>query len=106
DDIVDELENYTIYNALLNAAEAWSMVSPQTISNCWIKQVNNEIEETPENYDTDMMDEDEFIPILEKVSLIEAENAADKIIRFLYEQEPEFGEVNEELEIHKDYKSE
>ncbi|CAG8513856.1 12387_t:CDS:2 [Funneliformis mosseae] len=49
----------------------------------------------------DMMDEDEFTHILEKVSLMEAENSADKIIRFLYEQEPEFGEVNEELKVLK-----
>ena len=44
-----------------------------------------------------IMDEDEPIPILEKVSLTEAENAADKMMKFLYEQGPEFGEVNEEL---------
>ncbi|CAG8762762.1 15194_t:CDS:1, partial [Funneliformis caledonium] len=34
------------------------------------------------NEKKDLIDEDEFISILEKVSLIEAENAADKIIRF------------------------
>jgi len=37
DGIVKELADYTIYNALQNAAEAWSMVSRQTISNCWKK---------------------------------------------------------------------
>jgi len=37
DGIVKELADYTIYNALQNAAEAWSMVSCQTISNCWKK---------------------------------------------------------------------
>ncbi len=37
DGIVEELADYTIYDALQNAAEAWSMVSPQTISNCWKK---------------------------------------------------------------------
>ena len=41
-----------------------------------------------------MTDEDESISILKKVSLTEAENAADKMMRFLYEQEPEFGRVN------------
>ena len=46
-------------------------------------------------------DEDESIPILEKISLTEAENAADKMMRFLYEQEPEFGEVNEKLKVLK-----
>ena len=32
-----------------------------------------------------MMDEIDFTPILEKVSLMEAEEAVDKIMRFLYE---------------------
>ena|SRR6266487_1933156 len=44
-----------------------------------------------------VMDEIEFVPVLEKVSPVEAENAVDKIIRFLYEQEAEFGEVSNEL---------
>ena len=44
-------------------------------------------------------DEIEFTPILEKVSPTEVETAIDKTIRFLYEQGPEFGEVNEELKI-------
>jgi hypothetical protein len=48
-----------------------------------------------------VIDENEFTPILEKVSLKEAEKAIDNITRFLYEQEPEFGEVNEELRILK-----
>ncbi|CAG8435568.1 7944_t:CDS:2, partial [Funneliformis mosseae] len=37
----------------------------------------------------------------QKVSLTKAENAADKMIRFLYEQEPEFSEVNKELKVLK-----
>ena len=41
------------------------------------------------------VDETEFIP--EKVSPAKAEKSIDEIIRFLYEQESEFGEVNEEL---------
>ncbi|RGB38759.1 hypothetical protein C1646_812449 [Rhizophagus diaphanus] len=45
--------------------------------------------------------DDEFVPILEKVSLKEAEKSVDNTIRFLYEQGPEFGEVNEELRILK-----
>jgi hypothetical protein len=49
DGIVEELVNYTIYDALQNAAKAWSMVSPQTISTCWKKTgilpPNNEIED-------------------------------------------------------------
>ena len=43
----------------------------------------------------------ESIPILEKVSLKEAEKSINNITRFLYEQESEFGEVNEELRILK-----
>jgi hypothetical protein len=34
DGIVEELADYNIYDALQNSAEAWSMVSSQTISNC------------------------------------------------------------------------
>ena len=48
-----------------------------------------------------VIDENESTPILEKVSLKEAEKAVDNITRFLYEQGPEFGEVNEELRILK-----
>jgi len=47
------------------------------------------------------MDEIEFVPVLEKVSPVEAEKAVDKITRFLYEQEVAFGEVNNELKILK-----
>ena len=38
---------------------------------------------------------------MEKVSLKEAEKAVDNVTKFLYEQGPEFGEVNEELRILK-----
>ena len=34
DGLVEKLSDYMIYDALQNAAEAWSMVSFQTISNC------------------------------------------------------------------------
>jgi hypothetical protein len=40
-------------------------------------------------------------PILEKISLKEAEKSINNLTRFLYEQESEFGEVNEELRILK-----
>jgi hypothetical protein len=46
-------------------------------------------------------DEIEFTPVLEKVSPEEAKKAMDKITRFLYEQEEEFGEVSDELKILK-----
>jgi hypothetical protein len=35
----------------------------------------------------------------EKVSLAEAKKSIDETIRFLYEQGPEFGEVDEELKV-------
>ncbi|CAI2180715.1 351_t:CDS:2 [Funneliformis geosporum] len=41
-----------------------------------------------------VIDEIEFVLVLEKVSPVEAENAIDKIIRFLYKQEVEFGKIN------------
>ena len=37
DGIVEVLADYNIFKALQNSAEAWSMVSSQTISNCWKK---------------------------------------------------------------------
>ena len=53
DNIVQELANYTIYDALQNAAEAWSIVSFQTISNCWKKTdilpPNNEFKEVEDD---------------------------------------------------------
>ncbi|CAB4378520.1 unnamed protein product [Rhizophagus irregularis] len=162
DGIVEELADYTIYDALQNAAEAWSMVTSQTISNCWKKTgilpqsdefeelsddndsvlsdsfdiKINELEvlisqfpksdlnayeyfhiedEIPEGGLTDheivdtirnanreeenVVDEIELTHIMEKISPTEVEKAIDKTIRFLYEQGPEFGEVNEELKI-------
>ncbi len=48
-----------------------------------------------------MMDEVEFTPVLEKVSPVAAEKAINETMRFLYEQELEFGEVNEELKVLK-----
>jgi hypothetical protein len=52
-----------------------------------------------------LIDENEITPILEKVSLTEAEDATNKIMRFLYKQGPEFGKIDNELkvlrELHK-----
>ncbi|UZO05934.1 uncharacterized protein OCT59_026272 [Rhizophagus irregularis] len=61
-----------------------------------------EIVDTIRNADKeeeDMMDETEFTPISEKVSPTDAEKAMNKTIKFLYEQRPEFGDVNEELKV-------
>lgn len=56
DGIVEELADYNIYDALQNSAEAWSMVSPQTISNCWKKTGI-----LPSNNDDEDVFEDDFI---------------------------------------------
>ena len=34
---MEKLADYNIFEALQNSAEAWLMVSSQTISNCWKK---------------------------------------------------------------------
>jgi len=46
-----------------------------------------------------MIDEIDFTPILEKISLMEVKEAVDKIMKFLYKQESEFDKVSEELKI-------
>ena len=56
DGIAEQLANYNIYDALQNSAEAWSMVSSQTISNCWKKTGIL----PPNDEDEDML-EDDFI---------------------------------------------
>ncbi|CAB4419054.1 unnamed protein product [Rhizophagus irregularis] len=163
DGFVEKLADYNIFEALQNSAEAWSMVSAQTISNCWKKtrilppsdeieddsifdDYNNTIEDEevelenliaflPEgdhlnareyiniedeiaegaltddeiidailNADKEeeiVVEENELMPIMEKVSLKEAEKAVNNITQFLYEQGSEFGDVNDELKILK-----
>ncbi|GBC35308.2 CENP-B homolog protein 2-like [Rhizophagus irregularis DAOM 181602=DAOM 197198] len=60
DGIVEELADYTIYDALQNAAEAWSMVTSQTISNCWKKTgilpQSDEFEELSDDNDSVLSD--------------------------------------------------
>ena len=61
---MEELADYTIYDALQNAAEAWSTVSPQTISNCWKKTgilppSTNEAGEIPD--DDSVFSDDRYI---------------------------------------------
>ncbi|CAB4387360.1 unnamed protein product [Rhizophagus irregularis] len=48
-----------------------------------------------------VVEENESMPIMEKVSLKEAEKAVNNITQFLYEQGSEFGDVNNELKILK-----
>ena len=49
---MEKLADYNIFEALQNSAEAWLMVSSQTISNCWKKTgillPSNEIEDDDE----------------------------------------------------------
>ena len=58
--IVEKLADYNIFEALQNSAEAWLMVSSQTISNCWKKTgilpPSDEIE--------DEEDDDEYVLII------------------------------------------
>ncbi|CAG8719118.1 17030_t:CDS:2, partial [Funneliformis caledonium] len=42
---------------------------------------------------------DETIKEVKKVTLKKAEVCMNKILKFLYEQEPEFGEINKEIKI-------
>ncbi|GBC05857.1 hypothetical protein RclHR1_06480007 [Rhizophagus clarus] len=63
---------------------------------------NGEIINTMLNADREdevIIDEIEFMPVLEKVSPIVAEKAISETIRFLYKQELEFGKINEELNV-------
>ena len=46
------LVDYTIYDALVNASEAWADVSSQTIRNCWRKTGIVPEETVIEHYDT------------------------------------------------------
>jgi hypothetical protein len=55
DGIVETLADYNIFEALQNSAEAWSMVSSQTISNCWKKTgilpLSDEIKDDDSTFD-------------------------------------------------------
>ena len=152
DGATDKLADYTVYNALINAAEAWSNVSQQTIHNCWLKtgilpertiikpfSINDEDEEKDlemlleklpncnnlsaneyihiedENVWTGLTDEDiiemvnqkeqsseEEVELVEEIEIISntvAKESVDTVLKYLYQQEPEFGEVDEEVKI-------
>jgi len=43
-----------------------------------------------------MINKTEFTFILKNISLTDAKKAINKTIKFLYEQEPEFGDINED----------
>ncbi|CAI2171769.1 5595_t:CDS:2 [Funneliformis geosporum] len=61
-------------------------------------EIINTILNKEEDHITDEID---FIPILKKVSLMEAEKTVDKTMRFLYDKVLKFDEVSEELKILK-----
>jgi len=58
------------------------------------------------NKEEEPVDKIEVTPVLDKVSSVEVKKAMDKIIRFLYEQEEEFGEVSNELKVLRGYVNE
>ncbi|RIB13399.1 DDE superfamily endonuclease-domain-containing protein [Gigaspora rosea] len=156
--ITKKLSEYNVYHALLNAAEAWAMVTPETIINCWnktgilppqeeemqidynqdnIEEILKDEEDDLENLivqlsETDLLNAREYIcienseiegsltdddileaiadenedeieqsnsEINEKVSCTKAEIALDTILKFLYEQDEDFGEVEEDSKI-------
>ena len=156
--ITKKLSEYNVYHALLNAAEAWAMVTPETIINCWnktsilppqeeemqidynqdnIEEILKDEEDDLENLivqlsETDLPNAHEYIcienleiegsltdddileaiadenedeieqsnsEINEKVSCTKTEIALDTILKFLYEQDEDFGEVEEDSKI-------
>jgi hypothetical protein len=148
-----ELADYTIYNALINAADAWSNVSSQTIHNCWLKtgillertivepsSINDKEEEKDletlleklpygnnlsANEYIHIEDENAWISLTDKdiiemvnqeeeesneeeigsskeieiISNTIARESVDTILKYLFQQEPEFGEVDEEVKV-------
>jgi len=151
DGITSTLTAYTIYDALINAAEAWSNVSPQTIRNCWLKtgilpeqmmiepsSIHDEedeqdlgilLEKLPNNNiaaneyihienendwinlaDEDIVEalnqdeessEDE-VELVENVEVINnkvAQESINTVLRYLYQQKPDFGKVDEEVRV-------
>ncbi|GES76908.1 tigger transposable element-derived protein 4-like [Rhizophagus clarus] len=129
DGLVEVLADYNIFKALQNSAEAYFKEEEEAELERLIallsegdhfdarEYINIEDEMAAEGALTDdeiidavlnadkeeemVINDDEFIPILEKVSLKETEKSVDNMIRFLYEQGPEFGKVNDELKILK-----
>ncbi|CAB4395671.1 unnamed protein product [Rhizophagus irregularis] len=95
---IDELEALIFHlpNSDLNAYEYLHVEDEMPEGGLTDFEIVNTIRNADKE-EEDMMDETEFTPISEKVSPTDAEKAINKTIKFLYEQGPEFGDVNEEL---------
>ena len=62
DGITETLSGYSVYDALQNSAEAWSMVSSQTIANCWRKTGILPLDDdNDDDDDEDLVSDDEMI---------------------------------------------
>ncbi|GET04087.1 jerky protein homolog-like [Rhizophagus clarus] len=125
--IVEKLANYNIFEALQNSAEACiedEEAEPEKLITLLpegdylnAREYINIEDEIAESALTDdeiinsvlnsdkeeeiVMDENESMSVMEKISLKETEKAVNNITQFLYEQRSEFGKVNEELRILK-----
>ncbi|CAG8534546.1 10731_t:CDS:2 [Paraglomus brasilianum] len=114
------LADYTIYDALINASEAWADVSSQTIRNCWQKTgivskrqlLNTTIQFSKGTNNWSILTDEDVIELVnrkEMSSESEAETETisnrtactliDTVLKYLYQQGPEFGEVVEEVKI-------
>ncbi|CAG8771515.1 3654_t:CDS:2, partial [Rhizophagus irregularis] len=127
DGFVEKLADYNIFEALQNSAEACIEDEEVELENLIAflpegdhlnaREYINIEDEIAEGALTDdeiidailnadkeeeiVVEENELMPIMEKVSLKEAEKAVNNITQFLYEQGSEFGDVNDELKILK-----
>ncbi|CAG8689670.1 9908_t:CDS:2, partial [Funneliformis mosseae] len=101
-----ELSDYSIFDALQNSAEAYFNEDEEELERLITLFLEDEIAEggliddkiidtilnaNKEKEKEPMADKIEIAPVLKKVSPVEAKKAIYKIIRFLYEQEVEFG---------------
>ncbi|CAG8758072.1 22386_t:CDS:2, partial [Cetraspora pellucida] len=113
--VVNKIVPYNIYDAIMNAAEAWSMVSPNAIKNCWQKtgilpydgpQELIELDQDSVMDDKSKLTEpigclltDDSFTAYEYIHAeddeVKAELCVNKTLRFLYEQDPEFRDVDE-----------
>ncbi|CAJ0636395.1 15985_t:CDS:2 [Entrophospora sp. SA101] len=110
DGTANALADYTIYNALINAADAWSNVSSQTICNCWLKtgilpertivepsSINDEDEEKDLEMLLEKLPNGEDLSANEYINIEDWMSLTDENI--IEMQELEFGEVDDEIRV-------
>ncbi|RGB25115.1 hypothetical protein C1646_772185 [Rhizophagus diaphanus] len=98
---INKLKNFLImiqFDIDIDKLEALIFQLPNSDFNVY-EYLHVEDEMLEDKEEEDMIDETEFTPISEKVNPTNAEKAIDKTIKFLYEQGPEFGDVNKELKV-------